>query len=232
MRRSLAVIAFVAVAAVTIAATHDVPTRVTAADTAAANALLGDEIAAPAAPESFAEEIALIGAVQDRVLAAAPENEGIPEGQPRELADLMRFGKGLCFDRSRAIETILRSLGFETRHAAIYSTAATGSALKSIATPRTPSHAVTEVKTRGGWLLVDSNQRWIGLTADGRAIDLGELRRQADRRWHPLVRTPLPPIYADGRFTFVYGLYSRHGRFYPPYNIVPDVNWAELAQNI
>ena len=29
----------------------------------------------------------------------------------------------------------------------------------------------------------------------------------------------------DDPFTFVYGLYSRHGKFYPPYNFVPDINY-------
>jgi hypothetical protein len=44
------------------------------------------------------------------------------------------------------------------------------------------------------------------------------------------VRSGLPEIYG-APFTYVYGL-SRHGRFYPPYNAVPDVNWGELAQNL
>jgi hypothetical protein len=29
----------------------------------------------------------------------------------------------------------------------------------------------------------------------------------------------------------VYGLYSRHGRFFPPYNALPDVNYRALTQN-
>jgi hypothetical protein len=45
------------------------------------------------------------------------------------------------------------------------------------------------------------------------------------------VKALLPEI--DGApFTWIYSLYSRHGRFYPPYDPVPDVNWAELAQNL
>ena len=45
------------------------------------------------------------------------------------------------------------------------------------------------------------------------------------------MRGKLPEIYS-APFTWVYGFYSRHGRFYPPYNAVPDVNWGELAQNL
>jgi len=41
-----------------------------------------------------------------------------------------------------------------------------------------------------------------------------------------------PPIIYAKPFTFVYGLYSRHGYFYPPYNVIPDVNYGELLQNV
>ena len=113
----------------------------------------------------------------------------------------------------------------------MYSTAAAGSVLGALATPDTLSHALTEVRTRRGWMIVDSKTRWAGLTADGRPIDLREVREKADQRWSEAVRAPLPEIYG-APFTWVYGLYSRHGRFYPPYNPIPDVNWAELAQNL
>ena len=144
---------------------------------------------------------------------------------------MVRAGHGLCFDRSRAIETILRLQGMRTRHAAIYSTRATGSALRSLATPGVDSHAITEVMTRRGWMIVDSNSRWIGLTNANQPLDLARLRDRPGGPWHPSVRVQLPEIYR-APYTWVYGLYSRHGRFYPPYNPVPDVNWAELAENL
>ena len=33
-------------------------------------------------------------------------------------------------------------------------------------------------------------------------------------------------------FIYIYGLYSRHGKFYPPYNLVPDINYGEFIQNV
>jgi hypothetical protein len=80
-------------------------------------------------------------------------------------------------------------------------------------------------------MIVDSRTRWAGLTADGRPLDLGAVRKKADRQWSRAVKAPLPEIYG-APFTWVYGLYSRHGRFYPPYNPIPDVSWGELAQNL
>jgi len=170
---------------------------------------------------SFNEQVAFISAVQDRVLRAAPIVQGIPVGQPRELTDVLKAGHGICFDRSRAIETVLRAYGFEARHIAVYSTAETGSALKSLMTPGVSSHALTEVRTKDGWLLVDPNQRWIGLTADGKVASLDKL---SGKKW----QSPLPPILSQP-FVYIRGLYSRHGGFYRPYDPIPDVSWPELV---
>ena len=38
------------------------------------------------------------------------------------------------------------------------------------------------------------------------------------------------PVYEEPVWP-IHGLYSRHGRFYPPYGWVPDVNYEELVQN-
>ncbi len=213
-------------AGILLAATHDVSSAPAARDVAAARSLLQQaRISAPAS--DFRTEVAEVSAIQRRILAAAPVNKGIDHGQGRELTDVLRLGYGLCFDRSRAIETVLRTAGYEVRHAAIYSTAQTGSALSSLATPRVPSHAVTEVKTSRGWMIIDSNRPWLGLTRSGEPMDLARLS-EIDRS---LIAGRPNKIFED-RFTYLYGLYSRHGGFYPPYNPVPDVNWSELAQNI
>jgi hypothetical protein len=171
--------------------------------------------------DSFDEQVAFIKAARDRILDAAPVHRPIPAGQPRELTDVLRAGHGQCFDRSRAIETILRAYGFEARHIAIYSTAKTRSALKSLVSPGVESHALTEVKTVRGWLLVDSDQSWIGLTTDGKLASLDDL---SGKKW----RSP-PPDILKRPFTYVRGLYSRHGGFYRPYNPIPDVSWPEIV---
>lgn len=226
MRRGLATAVILLGGALVVAAANDVSATPAPRDTAAARSML--QVARiDKRPADFRIEIAEISAIQRRILTAAPVNKGIPHGQGRELTDVLRLGYGLCFDRSRAIETVLRTAGYDVRHASIYSTAEAGSALSALATPRVPSHAVSEVKTSRGWMIVDSNRDWLGLTTSGKPLDLEQLR-ETDRR----LVIGRPTKIFNGPFTYVYGLYSRHGGFYPPYNPVPDVNWSELAQNI
>ncbi len=184
------------------------------------------------APADFDSQVDTIFAVQDAVLSRAPKNAGLPLGSPRELKDLFEARSGLSYDRSRAIEKILTHLGFDVRHAALYSTK-DASRLKALLTPRNPSHAVTEVKTERGWLAVDSNRRWIGLTADGGPVDLAALQDNAAAgfTWDSPTEDPMSPILA-GPFTYLIGLYSRHGRFYPLYSPVPNIDWGQLHHNL
>ena len=93
---------------------------------------------------------------------------------------LVEAGKGLSYNRSRAIETILRLYGLEKRHVAIYSTAETGSAIRSLLTPGIDSHAISEVRTLNGWMAVDSNAPWIGPTADGEIVETSDMRARSD----------------------------------------------------
>ncbi|MGE5600898.1 MAG: hypothetical protein ACM3X2_05145 [Pseudomonadota bacterium] len=80
-------------------------------------------------------------------------------------------------------------------------------------------------------MIVDSKTRWAGLTSDGKPFDLASVPHDPHLKWNSAVKAPLPEIYG-APFAWIYGLYSGHGRFYPPYDPVPDVNWAELAQNL
>lgn len=185
-------------------------------------------------PEQIAyeDELTFIRSVQHAVLHVAPEQLGIPFGHKREPKDLYEAKTGACFDRSRTIEKILRHSGFNLRHAFILSTEHAGSAVKALLTSRTQSHAVTEVATKQGWLIVDSNAPWISLDVEGRPISIETIRSRMSRagslRWE---KEPPSDIYLQP-FTVVYGLYARHGRFYPPYDFIPDVNYGELLSNI
>jgi hypothetical protein len=141
-------------------------------------------------------------------------------------------GQGICFDRSRVIEKILTGLGFETRHLAIYSTRDYGR-LRALLTPGISSHALTEVKTGKGWMAVDSNARWIGLDAADSVYSVEDIqgRDPFAITWAPKVREPISWALINEPFTYVIGLFSRHGGFFPPYTPVPDVNYAQLLLN-
>ncbi len=222
------------VVAVGLLAVHAVDNQVTVEDREYIEQFLaGAGIGAPAAGRDYLEEIAFIEAVQRAVLSRAAGREGIPFRAGREPKDVLEAGTGECYDRSRVIEKILRDAGFRTRHVAIYSTRETGSALKSLLTPGVSSHAVTEVLTRRGWLVVDSNRAWLSLDRDGNPWSMEAMRADVAERAIAWAEQPEPMTSIfDEPFVHVYGLYSRHGLFYPPYNPIPDVHYGELTANL
>jgi hypothetical protein len=179
----------------------------------------------------YKEEIEIIKKIQDSVLTVAPNHEGLPYNTEREPKDVYVASKGLCYDRSRVIEKILRYSGFDTRHISMYSTTKTHSAFKSLMTPGVPSHAVTEVLTKRGWLVVDSNNRWLSIDSHGNPLSIAQIKLSIEGPDEIPWRHKPPSIIYQEPFTFIYGLYSRHGKFYPPYNFIPDVNYEELLQN-
>lgn len=189
-----------------------------------------EKVTSPSGFISYEEEITLINNIQNSVFKIAHDNIGIPYNSPREPKDLYLAKSGLCYDRSRSIEKISRYFGFQTRHVSIYSTENTHSPFQSLITPKTSSHAVTEVLTLKGWIVVDSNDTWISLDKHGNPVSIEQIQSLNNRiiSWSK----PLPNDIYKKPFTFIYGLYSRHGRFYHPYNFVPDINYKELMQNI
>ncbi len=170
----------------------------------------------------YEDELQYIISVQRAVLAIAPGQDGLPVGQEREPMDLYVAKTGLCFDRSRVIEKILRYAGFETRHIFILSTK-NSSAIKSLFSRGVSSHAVTEVLTRKGWLVVDANDPWVSINGNGLPVPIDEIQF-SDLR--------MPARIYEEPFVYVYGLYSRHGKFYPPYNAIPDIEYSEFVQNL
>lgn len=170
--------------------------------------------------QSFDDEIKIIRLVQQRILNAAPANSGIPEFETREPADLMRLKSGLCYDRSRSIDKALKFLGFQTRHLYLLY-GGEKSSLQALLAYRQSSHAVTEVKTSRGWMLVDSNSAWISLSMNREPIP-------ADQVWQRSGEFSTIPAYFKDPFWVIPGLYSRKGFFYRPYIPFPDINWRDF----
>lgn len=215
-----------------VLATHDVPTQLSDEDAQVARQLILPTGIIPVgdakANWSYEAQVAAVRKIQALVLAIAPGNDPIPEDHTRELHDLVSFGSGLCYDRSRSIETLLRYVGFTVRHLSIYAEPGGETALRALLTPGDSSHAVTEVMTSHGWLVVDSNQSWISIDQAGEPVRMATIAADADASRNDRV-------YQDGasspilqaRFTYVVGLFSRHGRFFPPYDGIPDFSLKE-----
>jgi hypothetical protein len=197
----------------------NVPTEVTAEDTKVFTEL---GLARPATQPSFVQEIALIRQVQGMVFKRAPLGEGIPEYEAREPADLMRFGQGLCFDRSRTFDKAFGYLGFESRH--VYMLYREGKPFfGALLHYGQSSHAVTEVKTSRGWMFVDSNTQWVALTRQGTPVN-------ADDVWRRYAEFDSAPAYLKPAWWAIRGMYSRKGQFYEPYLPFPfpELNWQDF----
>ena len=181
---------------------------------------------------TYLDEIKLILDVQKAVLFIAPDEIGIAYDSTREPKDLYFSKAGICYDKSRVIEKILIYLGFKTYHISVYSIEETDSFFKSIFTPGTKSHAVSGVLTQKGWLFIDSLEPWISIDSNGNPISIKQMNNELKDNtiWNSDFAPFMNPILKNN-FIYIIGLYSRHGRFYPPYNFIPDINWGEFMYN-
>jgi len=207
-----------------LAVVTNVSTRVTASDVSVFRTIYQYEL--PKQSLNFDQQIRLIKDVQSSVLKVAPIGEPIPDFQSREPEDLIRNKAGLCFDRSRTLDKLYSWLGFEARHVFILYlkhpvTGEVLSPLKAIFTLGTETHAVTEIKTHKGWMLVDSNSKWISLTRNGTPVHAGDIfGRAADFDYLP--------DYFNQPYIAIRGMYSRRGQFYRPFIPYPELNWTDF----
>jgi SAM-dependent methyltransferase len=198
----------------------NVPTELTAEDIIVFEKDLG--LKTLPRPRSFDDEIRTIRLVQARVFAAAPRGQGIPEYEPREPSNLMKYKRGLCYDRSRSLEKAFTYMGFKVRHVFLLYRKDL-SLSKSLLSRGHPSHAVTEVKTSRGWLYVDSNQPWIAVARDGWPHGAGGI-------WKHFDEFDGAPEYVRGPWWAFRGLYSRKGALYAPYFPLPQFNWGDFVE--
>jgi hypothetical protein len=176
--------------------------------------------------DDYAAQLAFIRRVQSAVLESVPIFRGIPMRHTREPQDVILAKTGVCYDRSRVIEKILRYAGFRTRHTFLLSVG-TLPRFMALLEPTRSTHAVTEVLTSKGWLVVDSNDPWISIDEHENPLSITAVENAHSVSW-----AQAPPDFYAQPFIAVYGLYSRHGQFYPPYAPGPNVNFRELLENL
>jgi hypothetical protein len=182
---------------------------------------------------TYEEELDFISVVQLASFDLVPNAGSIPKNQKREPKELYLAKVAGCSDRSRLLEKIFRYSGFKTRHIATYEKENTNSSIKPFITPQNKSHALTEVLTKKGWLVVESNYPWLSIDSENNPISIKKLQQSLDNsvdiNWKKPVKMD---ELIDKPFVFIYGVYSRHGRFFPPYNFIPDINYGEFIQNV
>jgi len=228
-----ALLLLVLLAGVTILSYFNVDRALTAEDRYYIRLYLPNVAPNVAASLTYNEQVALIERAQLAVFTRTTGWLGIAEGQPREPKELFLSRSGMCYDRSRVLEKIFTYLGFTSRHLSMFTREEGTPALITILFHHVPSHAVSEVLTKKGWLMVDSNTLWVSLDAKNAPVSVPELQNRASFiKWHSPIITKDPQVYS-GQFIFVYGLYSRHGLFYAPYIPgIPDYNIRNLFYNV
>ncbi len=139
----------------------------------------------------------------------------VPEGYVSERADhgplaIIGRGWGLCYDRSYVFELMAQSLGYEVRHVALASWDAT--------------HAVSEVKVNGSWVLFDTSYNRTYQDENGKYLGVVELHNHREY----VEEKNLKPLYEQ----FVFGVNSFHGGFAPPKIPYPDLAVSQLHYNL
>lgn len=185
---------------------------------------------------TYTDELNYIRAVQRSVINTAPGEGGLPRNHKRSLKELYAAKKGTCYDRSRVIEKILGFSHFRTRDISLFSKAKTKSAIKSLFTRKITSHSVSEVLTKNGWLVVDPNALWVSIDKNKQPVSMKRIRYNVENSiavsWNSPPPSAKKSFTYDKPFIYIYGLYARNGKFYPPYNAIPDINYGDFVQNL
>lgn len=205
---------------------HNVSKSITRNDVTALKEIFGDSILLKDI-NTFDEQIVFITNAQRILHAKYTVYKPIPFNEYREPQNLIKIKHGVCHDYSRTLEKLFMYKGFKTRHVAVYSHLKTNKYL-CLFVSKTPSHSLTEVKTKKGWMIVDSNMKFIALDINSNPISYKTINAQTNFRVK--ISDELSLFYTQPHI-YIYGLYSRHGKFYSPFNFIPDYNFCELFYN-
>ena len=171
---------------------------------------------------NFAEEVDFINIIHSSILSSITNKTSIPINQSREPKDIYMLKQGECFDLSRLLEKTFQFYGYKTRHLSIYEKIGKYPLFNLFFKKGNDSHAVSQIKTSRGWLTVDSVKPWISLDNSEILFNISNIKN--NKNW----KYDSPHHIFDKEVYIIYGLYSRHGRFYPPYNFLPDINFLDF----
>lgn len=136
---------------------------------------------------------------------------------------------GCCFDIARLIASTLEHFEFEIRHTSLHQMKFPFPVNYLLPTK---SHAVVEVRTSKGWVLIGSTSTFIGIDKSGKLYTAKSLRPEIMNNRMDQFDGFRPENYFNGNYSVAYGLYSRHGLLYEPYvKYFPDIDWKQFSYN-
>jgi hypothetical protein len=168
---------------------------------------------------SFDKEIDFISTIQDSVLQSI-RHDMIKYNQVGDCKIYYTGRKGSCYDRAIFMEKIFSSYGFPIRHLYLYfNSDSTPIATFDIFNKGLTSHAMLEVKTKNGWILVGTNGNWLALDQEKNPLKIQQVREVLKKgSFTPYKKTNIGITFYEtfqipSNFKVIYGVYSRHGEF-------------------
>jgi hypothetical protein len=150
------------------------------------------------------------------------------------ISEMILVKSSQCYHTTIIFEALLKYRGFKTRHAFLAKNDDNLPKWYTVIKPNLSSHAVLEVKTKNGLLLIDPYQNWQAITKDNKQISLQEVYQKGINtfKWKKDIHPALLSTVYNYKFEYYYGLYSRHGLFFKPYlKYFPDIDWKIFAYN-
>lgn len=180
---------------------------------------------------NYDSQLACITAVQTAIFERYPDtSDAFERGvTDHSTADYDARGYGSCYDRATLIEQTLRHYGFNVRRVALYEKQPTP---LHYLIPGIRSHALSEVHTSQGWMVVESIDPLLGVDDSGKTYSIADIRQglQANTVDDQSFNVAIPDDFFDGQFAYIYGVHSRHGYFFEPHLPVPEVDWANFGR--
>jgi hypothetical protein len=168
---------------------------------------------------SFDKEIDFISTIQDSALQSI-RHEMIKYNQVGDCKIYYTGRKGSCYDRAFFMEKIFSSYGFPIRHLYLYYKADNAPiATLDIFNKGLTSHAMLEVKTKKGWMLVGTNGNWLALDQQKNPLKIQQVRELLKKgEFTPYKKRSIGITFYEtfpvpSNFKVIYGVYSRHGEF-------------------
>ena len=168
---------------------------------------------------SFDKEIEFISTVQDGVLQSI-RHDMIKYNQVGDCKIYYTGRKGSCYDRAIFMEKIFSTYGFPIRHLYLYfNSDSTHIQSLDIFNKGLTSHAMLEVKTKKGWMLVGTNGNWLAMDQQKNPLKIQQVREVLKKgAFTPYKKTSIGITFYEtfqipSNFKVIYGVYSRHGEF-------------------
>lgn len=184
---------------------------------------------------SFDTQISFIKAVNNLLINKLKQKKH--KKLSLSVKKLLNTNYGVCYDRSFLLEKILKVYGFQTRHvyAVDLSEYSNSFIYNFFFVKNLPSHAISEVYTKQGWLIVDSSYNWISLDSNNNPVSFQKLKKLKSIDWKYQPEDRVKKMFYDTslmRSYFIYGLYSRHGNFFYPFLLSPEIEYREFLSNL